>query len=137
MARYYCRNRLVTYAERCGVQITPHQLRHSCATLLLNAGVPILAVQSILGHTHIDTTLDYARLYDGTIAADYYQAMSQVEQHFALLEDVKALPPGPGELLALVDSLRSGTLNESQTATVRFLRTGIAALTEQKVAESA
>jgi len=49
------------------VYVTPHMLRHSCATLLLNAGAPILTVQAILGHKHINTTLGYARLYDGTV----------------------------------------------------------------------
>jgi site-specific recombinase XerD len=39
--------------------VTPHQLRHSCATLLLNAGAPILTVQAILGHKHVDRTLRY------------------------------------------------------------------------------
>jgi integrase len=62
----YCNKRLGTYGKRCGVLVRPHQLRHTCATLLLNAGAPILTVQSILGHKFIDTTLGYARLYDGT-----------------------------------------------------------------------
>jgi len=30
------------------VKVTPHQLRHTCATLLLNAGAPILTVQAVL-----------------------------------------------------------------------------------------
>ncbi len=53
------------------MHVTPHQLRHTCATLLINAGAPILTVQAILGHKHIDTTLGYTRLYDATVAADY------------------------------------------------------------------
>lgn len=69
----YCGQRLRTYARRCGVRATPHTLRHSFATLLLNAGAPVLTVQALLGHKHIDTTLTYARLYDGTVAADYYR----------------------------------------------------------------
>ena len=36
---------------------------------------------------------------------------------------------------ALVDSLRSGTLNESQLETVRVLRAGLAALSERVDAE--
>ena len=75
----YCRNRLHTVGERCGVQVTPHQLRHCCASLLLNAGASILAVQALLGHKHVDTTLRYARLYDRTVAADYERAMSRIE----------------------------------------------------------
>jgi len=128
----YCSQRLwKTYAKRCGVRATPHQLRHSCATLLLNAGAPVLTVRAILGHQHIDTTLGYARLYDGTVAADYYRAMRQIERRMSLPEDAPAQPPSPGELLALVDALRTGTLNEQQTEIVGALRSGIAALAEQ------
>lgn len=130
MSFRYCQVRLRTYAKRCGVQVTPHQLRHSCATLLLNAGAPILTVQTILGHQHIDTTLGYARLYDGTVAADYYRAMAHVERQLALPEDSAAEPPSSSQLLALIDSLRDGTLNEIQTETVRSLRAGILALAE-------
>jgi integrase len=124
----YCGQRLMTYGKRCGVYVTPHQLRHTCATLLLNAGAPILTVQTILGHKHVDTTLGYARLYDGTVAADYYRAMALVESRLMLQEDATAAPPTSGQLLALVDSLRDGTLNDVQKEIVQALRAGILAL---------
>lgn len=127
----HCRSRLSWYGQQCGVKITPHQLRHSAATLLLNAGAPVLSVQMILGHKKIDTTLDYARLYDGRIAADYYGAMAQVERQIALTEDTAAQPPSPAEMLALVDALRGGTLNERQTEMAQALRIGIMALAKR------
>ncbi|MCW2663224.1 MAG: site-specific recombinase XerD [Mycobacterium sp.] len=38
--------------KRAGVQqITPHDLRHSCASLAISAGVNVLALQRMLGHT--------------------------------------------------------------------------------------
>jgi integrase len=132
LGSHYCQIRLQTYGKRCGVAVTPHQLRHSCATLLLNAGAPILTVQTILGHQHINTTLGYARLYDGTVAADYYRAMTHVEQQLSLSGDAKIDLPDSGQLLALVDALRNGTLNESQQETVRALRAGILAMTESR-----
>jgi integrase len=125
----YCARRLETYGARCGVRVTPHQLRHSCATLLLNAGAPVLTVQAILGHQHVDTTLGYARLYDGTVAADYYRAMREVERRFGGPEDPARPPLSSGHLLALVDSLSGGTLNERQRGLVQALRDGIRALT--------
>jgi integrase len=128
----YCSQRLRTYGRRCGVRVTPHQLRHSCATLLLNAGAPILTVQAILGHKHIDTTLGYARLYDGTVAADYYRAMAHIEHRLALDAEATAPVPDSGQLLALVDALQAGTLNEAQRETVQTLRAGILALAEQE-----
>jgi len=123
----YCSQRLKTYARRCGVLVKPHQLRHSCATLLLNAGAPILTVQTILGHKFIDTTLGYARLYDGTVAADYYRAMAEIESRFEGGENATT-PPDSGQLLALVDALHAGTLNNGQRDTVQALRAGILAL---------
>jgi hypothetical protein len=47
---------------------------------------------------------------------------------------VQAKPPSNGQLLALVDALRGGTLNESQQETVRALRAGLVALAERAAA---
>jgi integrase/recombinase XerD len=128
MGRRHCQNRLQTYGKRCAVQITPHQLRHSCATLLLNAGAPVLSVQALLGHEKVDTTLGYARLYDGTIAADYYRAMGGIERLFSLPDTGRLPLSTPAELVALVDSLNGGTLNEVQRETLHLLRQGIFSL---------
>jgi hypothetical protein len=70
----------------------------------------------------------YARLYDGTVASDYYRAMAQVESRMGLGDGGPV--PDSGQLLALVDSLFSGTLNDSQKETVQALRIGILALAE-------
>jgi len=135
LSRTYCFQRMKTYGLRCGVKAAPHQLRHSCATLLLNAGAPALSLQMILGHKQIDTTLGYARLYDGTLAADYYSAMNKIEQQLALPEDRIKEPPRIGELIALADALRSGSLNPAQTEIVRALREGLGLLENVKVQE--
>ena len=39
--------------------MSPHDLRHSCATLLLQSGADIKSVQDILGHTNANTTLNF------------------------------------------------------------------------------
>jgi hypothetical protein len=106
-------------------------LRHSCATLLLNSGAPVLAVQTILGHKQVDITLGYARLYDGTVAADYYSAMNHVERQLALPEDSAKGAPSIGELIALTDALRRGSLSPAQTEIVRMLCDGLSRLAER------
>ena len=92
----------------------------------------MVTVQTLLGHEKIDTTLGYARLYDGTVAADYYRAMGTVEKLMVLPEDRSAQPQNPGELLALVEALGNGTLNPGQRETLQALCIGILAMAERK-----
>lgn len=75
LSNRYCQSRLKTIGRKCGIHATPHQLRHTCATMLLNAGMSVFGVQVILGHKYVDTTLRYTRTYDITVARDYQQAM--------------------------------------------------------------
>ena len=71
----------IRYAgKRVGVTVTPHRLRHTCATQLLNAGCKITSIQQMFGHRDIGSTLIYARLHDQTVADDYYAAMLRIEK---------------------------------------------------------
>lgn len=76
----YCQSRLKTIGKKCGMHVTPHQLRHTCATMLLNVGMSIFSVQVILGHKYVDTTLRYARIYDSIVAKNYKHAIETVQQ---------------------------------------------------------
>ena len=57
--------------KRAKVQkITPHDLRHTCASLAVSAGVNVLALQRMLGHKSAKVTLDtYADLFDEDLDA--------------------------------------------------------------------
>ncbi|MDV6278639.1 tyrosine-type recombinase/integrase [Rhodococcus erythropolis] len=63
-------------AESVGLgHITPHQLRHTYATALINAGVSLQALMALLGHVSAQMSLRYAHLFDSTVRAEYERAL--------------------------------------------------------------
>jgi site-specific recombinase XerD len=75
------RNRMTRYLKLAGITkaYSPHSLRHTFATQLLNAGASLEVVKELMGHRSLDVTLRYTQLYDRTKRAQYDQAMTQVE----------------------------------------------------------
>lgn len=51
-------------ASYCGLEnkVHPHVMRHTFATLMLNNGAELVAIQELLGHSSSETTLRYARI---------------------------------------------------------------------------
>lgn len=69
--------KLITgYARACGIDkpASPHKLRHSFATHLLEGGADLRSVQAMLGHADIATTEIYTHLADDHVRAAYKRA---------------------------------------------------------------
>ena len=60
--------------KRVGIKVTPHQLRHSYATALLNGGASIADVSELLGHASMATTQIYTKLGTALKQKNYNKA---------------------------------------------------------------
>ena len=65
------RDQLARWGQLCGVKVTPHQLRHTFATQLVNQGLPIDSVRKLLGHQTLNMTQHYARMFDTTVKQQF------------------------------------------------------------------
>jgi integrase/recombinase XerD len=69
------------YLEKAGLLhggYTLHCLRHTFATDLLNARMPLECLRVLLGHTSLEVTRIYARLTDKTREQEYFMAMERI-----------------------------------------------------------
>jgi len=82
MAYTTARELFIKYLKRAKLshkRYTLHSLRHTFATELLNAGMPLECLQQLLGHSSLEMTLRYARLSDKTREEEYFKAMAIIE----------------------------------------------------------
>ena len=92
--------RIEYYAQKAGIEVSCHHLRHTMATQLLNADADLVTIQDLLGHSKITTTQCYCRVSNLKVQRDYYKAIKVVlqrtqpirEDHVEL--DEKGITPG-------------------------------------------
>lgn len=78
--------RVQRWGAKVGISLSPHRLRHTYATRLLNAGMPVASLQRTLGHRSLDKTVLYARVADPVVEGDYYRALAAPKREVTTLE---------------------------------------------------
>ena len=96
------RDELARACQAAGLpKATPHQLRHTWATALINAGCSLQALMAMLGHTSAAMSLRYARLFDSTVRADYERALAQAKT-------ILTVPSPAGQAMLPVTDITGG-----------------------------
>lgn len=92
------RDQVNRWGEHCAVKVTPHRLRHTFATQLINHGLPIESVRKLLGHQTLNMTQHYARLYDSTVQQQFASATEALEGIFVQGWPVPAITTQPAPI---------------------------------------
>ena len=74
LSRQSCWKLVTTAGERVGIapgKLSPHVLRHSCATHMIEHGADIRVVQELLGHASLSTTQVYTKVSPERLRAVY------------------------------------------------------------------
>lgn len=101
-------------------KITPHRLRHTYATELLNAGMSLAGVMKLLGHRSMRMTLRYAEITQETVGKEYFEALTQIEHAY----QVKRCTPSADDFdptRALADVIRWLEKHSDRDRSVRLL----------------
>jgi site-specific recombinase XerD len=70
--------RMKVHARKVALNASCHNLRHSFATQMLNAGADLSTIQDLLGHASVTTTQRYCTVSNLKVQNDYFKAMEKV-----------------------------------------------------------
>jgi len=80
-------------AAEAGIgDVVPHQLRHTYATALVNAGCSLQSLMAMLGHVSAEMSLRYGRLFDATVREEYERALILAKAQLGPVLPERALP---------------------------------------------
>jgi site-specific recombinase XerD len=115
--------RLNVYGQRCGVKVSPHRLRHTFASQMLNAGMPVTSLQRYLGHENLDTTMGYASISDPILKKEYNQAIRKMDPLWQLDEYAAKMQVAQQRIHVLTASLQQARQNaESYLVTLEEIQ---------------
>jgi integrase len=106
--------RLVHYRQQCGVPVTAQRLRHTFASQMLTAGMPVSSLQRYLGHEHLDTTMIYAEVSDPLLRQDYYQGIATLDPGSEKLALRELAQTQQHKIRQLVEELKTPELEQSR-----------------------
>jgi integrase len=82
------------------LNVTPHQLRHTYATELANAGMSLQALMAVLGHVTPEMTLRYATLASPALRSAYDQAIGKVRKTLPIAPAGRPIVPDKVDWIA-------------------------------------
>ena len=92
--------------------VVPHQLRHTYATALVNAGCSLQALMALLGHVSAEMSLRYGRLFDATVRDEYTRALTLAKAQLG--------PVLPGERTQLPLAVTGGNWRDAPLIKARL-----------------